>query len=578
MNPLSDKQFTRLRTAIDWSNRQFDFPRRKRISAIKQLVGSHYSDGGADKRVPVNFIKLATGIYIHLLAPHAPRVMIGTKIPELKPTASNLELRINQIPDEIGMTAAFRRLVTEALFSFGIGKVGLHSVGEILGHSYGKPFFDVITIDDYFCDMAAKTRDAIQYEGNDYWLDYDAVMESKWFPQNVRNLLKPDEYTVIGEHGEDRAEAIQADESPQLFKDKVWLRDVWLPSEKLMVTYGVKSERVMKVVEWEGPAKGPYPILGFNDVPGNLLPLPPVSLWRDLHELGNALFRKLSVQADSQKSVQAFAGGNDDSAEDFRKAKDGDGIKYSGSPPVTLKAGGIDQTTLAFYLQTRDLSSYFAGNLDSLGGLAPITQTVGQDKLLSEAASVQLKDMSSKTIDVMRDVFNSIAWYEWHDPVLSRTLEKPIPGTNLKINVPWGKDDRKGKIDLYDLQIDVYSLQDNSPSTKLQKLGLLVQQYVLPLAPLIAQQGGTVDVQAILRMAAKYSDFPELGEIVIFTDNPNVAEEKEPPGMPQQTTRTYERVNRPGATERGKSQILQQAMLGGKPQDSEAASVTRPTS
>ncbi|MFA5186691.1 MAG: hypothetical protein WC551_09465 [Patescibacteria group bacterium] len=577
MNPLSDTEFKRLRESIDWSNRQLEFTRRKRVEAVKQLVGSHYSDGGADKCVPTNFIKLATDIHIRLLAARAPRALITTLRPDLRPTAANLELRVNQIPDEIDLTTTFRKLVAEAIFSMGIVKIGLHTVGKILGHEYGQTFVDLVTIDDYFCDMAAKQMEQIQYEGNDYWLDYKEVMESDMFPKAALSGLKADEYTVIGERGEDRAEGIFSNGSATLFKDKIWLRDVWLPSEELVVTYAVKSEKRLNVVEWEGPERGPYKKLGFSDVPGNLLPLPPVAVWRDIHELANALFRKLANQADGQKTVLGFPGGNDESVIEFRNAKDNDGIKYKGGKPEKLTVGGIDPTTLAFYLQCRDLYSYFADNLDSLGGLGPQTKTVGQDRLISEAANAQLRDMASKFVDCAREVFRAIAWYEWNDPVSSKILEKPVPGTDLKIRVPWNRDSRKGSFDLYDLQIDVYSLQDDSPALQLQRLNLFVKEFVLPLAPLIQQQGGTIDVQTILRLAAKYADFKEGGEIVVFTNDQGSEKAAGVPGMPQQTTRTYERVNRPGATEGGKSQILQQALLGGNPQKSEMESLTRST-
>jgi len=569
MNPLNEQQLSRLQTSIEWSNRQLEFPRRKRVEAIKQYVGSHYSDGGAEKRVPVNMLALSVLIYVRQLAARAPRVMISTKREDLKSTAANLELAINQIPDEIGLGLTFRRLVTEAMFSLGIVKVGLHTVSEALGHKYGAPFVDVITLDDYFMDASAKRRDLISYEGNDYWLDYEELMDSGWVEKDKRADLKPDEYTVIGPAGEDRAEGIASDESAQLYKDRIWLRDVWLPDERLVVTYGVKSKKLLKTVEWDGPDHGPYYTLGFADVPGNLLPLPPGALWRDLHELGNALFRKLANQADSQKTVHGFSGGNEESVEVFKKAGDGDGIRYTGQPPVELKTGGVEQTTLAFYLQTRNLYSYFAGNIDSVGGLAPMTQTVGQDRLIGEAASAQLRDMAGSVMVVAREIFSALAWYEWHDPIGRRTLEKPVPGTKLSIPVEWGRESKLGSFSLYDLDIDPYSLQDDSPGLKLQKLGMVVNQYVLPLAPLIQQAGGEIDVQAILKLVGQYADLPEIGEIVTFVEPPaNQTPDQLP--MPAHTTRTYERVGRPGKTQQGADTEMQQLLLSKDLQDSGA--------
>ena len=577
MNPLNTTQFDRLRKSVDWSIRQLETPKRKRIEAIRQFTGSHYADGGSEKRVPVNFIKLAVDIYVRQLAARAPRVLISTRRPDLRATAANLELAINQIPGEIGLAKTLRKLVTEALFAFGVAKVGLHTVGQVLGHDYGETFVDLVTLDDYFIDASVKRRDLIQYEGNDYWLPYDEVMESGWIPKDKRDDIKPDDYTLTGPCGEERAESVSTDESADLFKDKLWLRDVWLPGDNIMVTYAVKSGTRLKTVEWEGPKHSPYYTLGFSDVPGNLFPLAPVAIWRDLHELGNALFRKLADQADSQKTVLGFPGGQDEDVKAFGSARDGDGIKYEGQEPKVLKAGGVDQVGLAFFLQSRDLNSYFGGNIDSLGGLSPMTETVGQDRLLGEAASAQLRDMADMVVDFARDVFRAISWYEWHNPVGSRTLEKPIPGTDLTIPVAWNRKSRQGDFSLYDLDIDVYSLQDTSPGLQLQKLGQVIQQYVLPLAPLIQQQGGTIDVQAIMRLVSKYADLPELAEVVQFLQQ-DATTGAENTGMPQHTTRTYERVNRPGATDRGKSQILQQALLGGKPQQAEAASLGRVTS
>jgi hypothetical protein len=157
---------------------------------------------------------------------------------------------------------------------------------------------------------------------------------------------------------------------------------------------------------------------------------------------------------------------------------------------------------------------------------------------------------------------------------------KPIPGTEIELIVPWTRKSRRGKFDIYDIDIDVFSMQDDSPSTQLQKLGAITQQYLIPLLPMIESAGGTINIKAFFEMLAKYSDFPEIAEIIRFAEGfstDEVGNKEVPKSKPSNTTRTYERVNRPGATDRGKSQILQQALFGGKPQGSEIASLGRST-
>lgn len=580
INVLNEKSFERLRLSIEWSNRQLEFPKTKRLEAIREFAGFHYSEDSSPKRVPVPFLKMAVGIYIRLLAARSPSALITTKKQDLKSTAANLELAINEIPKEIKLQSTLKELVLEALFSFGIAKVGLADSGELLGHRVGKPFVDVVTMDDFIIDMSAKNFSQIQYIGNQYWMDYEEIMEGGFFPKNRIRGMEADKYTVIDRAGEERAEGISQDTEAQLFKEKKLLRDVWIPDDGVFATYAVEDEKLLIDTQWKGPELGPYHILAFDKVPGNLLPVPPVSIWRDLHELGNSLYRKISHQADSQKTTLGFSGGDDEGVKAFQTARDGDGIRYKGGKPERLTAGGVDPATLAFFINTKDIFSYFAGNLDSLGGLGVQSDTVGQDKLISAASSAQLKDMASEVIDFSRDLFRALAYYEWHDLFRTRELERPIPGTDVKLVVPWNRDSRRGAFDAYDLDIDVFSLQDDSPSAKLQKISLVWQQWILPMLPFIQQAGGQLNAKSVLETVAKYADVPEVAEMIQFYDGfstDEVGNKETTKSMPSNTTRTNVRVNRPGASDRGKSQILQQTLLGSRPQQSETASLTRPS-
>lgn len=566
---LNDKQFNRLDEAIVWSQRQLEFPRKKRIEAVKLFLGSHYAEDASEKRIPVPYLALAVIVTVRQLVARAPRAMFTSIYQNLRPVAATMQLAINKIPDEIKLATTLRRMVTEAMFSpWGVVKVGLHTVGKALGHEYGESFVDLVTFDDFFIDMSAKSEDMIDFEGNDYWLDYDELMEYKELDKESRRFIKPDEMTYIGPNGEDRADAITTGSTAKTFKDKIKVRDVFLPDENIVLTYAVTSKRRINIVDLDGPPRGPYHKLSFIDVPSEVMALPPVAMWRDLHELANSLFRKLGRQADGQKTVLGFDGSDDQGVSDFKAALDGDGIKYTGREPKELKAGGVNRETLAFEMHCRDLFSYFAGNLDTLGGLAPVTETVGQDRMLSDAVSAQTKNMADKVVDVEKGVYTALAYYEWHDPIKRRKLEKPIPGTDMTIEVEFGREHKVGEFSMYDLSIDVFSAQDDSPSVKLQKLGLIVDQYIIKLDPLIQRGGGTVDVKKIFEKVAEYAAFPEVTEFVVWADVSSNVPEGEA-GMPQHTTREYVRRGEPGQTRQGASAAAQQILLGGGVQNAE---------
>lgn len=571
--------FERLRQSVDWSIRQLDTPRKKRREALQQYVGNHYGDGGSALRVPTNFLELAVTIYSRQLAARAPQVLITARHPSMKRQAYEMELALNQVPKEIKLGKTIQAAVVEALFSFASIKVGLCSSGTcVLGHEYGEPFADLIQFDDYFCDMGAKSRKAIQFEGNDYWLPVDDARK-----KFNNSKIQPDQATVVGDQGQQRAEAITVSEGATLLRDMVWVRDVWIPSTRKVATYSVKGMQLLNVADWKGPDRGPYHILGFSDVPSNLLPLPPVALWRDLHELGNALFRKLAKQADSKKTVAAFAGGNDDDVENLKRSADGDGIKYSGARPEAITVGGIDAPGLAFYLQVRDLFNYFAGNLDSLGGLAPTASTLGQDKLLTEAASARLNAMAETTTDYVRDIFEDIAFYEWNDPVKERDIVKELAGApEFSVRAKWSADTREGKFEDFDFDIDVFSMQDDSPSTKIQKIGATLERFIFPILPLVKEQGGQLDLEQLVEVLAKYGNIPDLKDIVKFVDPERAmqmgggAGGEGGMGMPNNTTRTYVRENRASApTRSGKDNVMAQLLMGGKVQPKEGAALGR---
>ncbi len=549
------EKFDRLLTSIEWSERQLESTRKERVKAIKQYIGSHYATSDTKEIVPVPYLALAIMIYVRALAARAPRGLFTPKNIEYKAFTKNFELAVNQIPDEINLAETLRNGVSEALFSFCPVKCGL---------SNNKPFVDLMTIDDYFCDMSAKSFNSIDYEGNRYWLNYDDVM--KWESINSKDKvkLKPDEYTIHNEYGQQDAKSVVTTETAKTYRTKIQLKDVWLSDEKLLITYGVSSKKILNIVEWSGPNHSPYYKLGYNSVPGNLLPLPPVALWYDLHDLANSLWRKMARGAQAQKSCLAFDGSDDQGVQSFKNEQDGGGFKYAGKEPKVMEAGGVNPKTLAFYLQTKDLFSYFAGNLDALGGLAVMSGTVGQDKMLGEAASAQLRDMADKTVDFVKDIFKALSYYEWHDPTSDRMLEKSIPGTDMKLPVKWNQQAKKGKFEDYEdgIGIDIYSLQDNSPSIKLQKLQAILQQYIMPLVP-VSQQYPEF-VSKILYNVIKYADMPELEDAIQslgILDEYNQQQTQMQGNLPMSTNKTIERVGRPGMTNQGASNEMQKLLL-----------------
>ena len=568
---------TRINDAIEKSCLDLSFPRKTRVELIRQYVGAHYSENGSDKVVPTNFLELAVTIYLRLLAARSPRAIVSTESLNLRPFAKDIEIILNQIPSEIGLSNTLQKAVMEAFFGFAVVKVGLANRGQTkYEEPYAEPFVDLVQIDHYFCDMTAKSWEEIQFEGNDYWLSLEDV-------KTIYGVnLEADDDNAVSTSGDEEAKSIGVPNPNESLKDKAHLRDVYICASGRIVTYAVKSMTLLLDIPFDGPEGTPYLHLGFTKVPGNLLPLPPASLWKDLHELGNVLFRKLAKQADAKKTVAVFPGGGDDGARAIQSSSDGEGIAFSGAKPETVSVGGIDAPTLAFYLQTRDLFSYFAGNLDSLGGLSPQSDTLGQDKLLSEAANARVNAMAEAVVDFSKAIFKRLAWYVWTDPVRERTFHKTISGASgFSLKKRWTPETRDGEFLDYNFDIDVYSMQDDSPSTRLQKFGMVFERFLMPLMPMLQAQGAYIDVQKVCEFLSVNASLPELDELIQFSQQKPEAPthgNATPEATlfkPTSTTRRYERVNRPGGTRAGNDNALAKILMGGKIQKAEADTVGR---
>ena len=565
----------KLHEAIDWSCEMLEKPRRERVAAVAAYAGSHYVKDGKALATPVNLIELAVTIYVRLLAARSPKCLVSTEIPSLRPFAADMEAALNQIPDEIGLSATLRRAVVEALFSIGIVKVGLGET-NINGKIGDEPFVSIVQLDDYFCDMTARSWDEVQYEGNEYWMDTAQIKELYGVE------LDEDEYSGESSNGQAQARSLTVHEHGEPLHSRVLLRDVYLVREGRLVTYAVSSMQLLRDAPWDGPEGSPYLKLWYSDVPGNLMPMPPVAVWKDLHDLENTLFRKLAKQAVSRKTVAAFQGGNDEDIARLKRASDGEGLRYNGAKPEQITLGGIDNGNLALALQVRDLHSSLAGNLDSLGGLSPQAETATQEKLISQASSARIRAMSDLTVDFARDIFRRLAWYLWTDPERERTIVKHASSRvkGLSITKKWTPETRDGDFLDYNFDIDVFSMQEDSPSIRMEKFLSVYERVIMPLLPQLQEQGGVIDAKAILDYVGKNSNLPELSDFVLFPESGNT--ERMPTGNPRPeyvstkspfTHRVYERVNRAGATRQGRDAALMQTLLGGKAQPAEMAAL-----
>lgn len=568
---------SRLVTAFDHSRRKLQTFRERRLGMIRQFVGGAWSDGGAPDRVPVNFLEMALNIYRRQVAARAPRVMVRSKDGDNISFADDLEIALNIAIEDMKFDETMRRWVLEAMFGMGVLKVGLapSDQREIMGftHDPGQPFADVVDFEDFVFDITAKRWDQVQFCGNRYALPLEAVQDLKMFPK--KDLSKYERRTT-NEQGDQKISNMVDDGGSygeESYMDLVELWDIWLPYEGVVATFqtdpngGLEDREPLRVVEWDGPEGGPYHLLSFGDVPGQIMPLPPAALMIDLHELGNRVFRKLARQADRQKTVTLVASANQDDGRRITNANDGDAVAVD-RPEATkdVRYGGVDQAGLAFFQQLRQLTSYFGGNLETLGGLNNATNTASQEQLVKSQATMRIADMQERATAASTDVIKAIAFYMWNDPIRAYRIPKKIPNSDMTIMAEMKPEKRNGEFPDYAIEIVPFSMQSRTPSERLQSAMQVMQTYIVPMSALLQQRGLVPNIEAFLKMSAELSGTPEIMDLVMKVPPQELMQGPPAPGGgaggagSANTTRNYVRSDRGGDSISKGDQVVAQMM------------------
>lgn len=569
MNPEKPEEIKRLRNASRYSYTKLLPFRTKRLEWLKQFATNNYGENAANRKTVMPYLTLGVQIITRLLAANAPQCLVTAKAQHLKDQVANWEIALNQLLRDIEYQGLQDAAVLDAMFGLGLLKLGQRPDYKD-GRAEPRIFSDVVDLDDWVHDVKARRWVECAFMGHRYRLDLEDAKQDPRFDSKVAGKLEPTPVDPSRDGGGERAENISGDDTEEgkdaQVHEQVELCELFLPKEKLLVTYAWYDEdaQPLAVQKWTGPAHGPYHRLCFEQVPSNVMPLPPVALWYELHELSNVLWRKIGNQATRQKNYTAYRASGSQDAERIKGAKDGEMIRMDDPEGVQERsAGGVDPRNLALAIQLKQFVSFFGGNWESLGGLSPQADTLGQDQLLKASSSAQIEKMAERVVAFDRAVIRDLAWYVAQDPDYTMDIKKGPEGYEVPVKFqPGAKGER-----WLDLNIDIepYSLRHNTPQMRLNTIMQITQGLLLPAMPLLMEQGIQVDMAGLLRLISKYSNTPELEDILVFSDRMGAQETQEHGDRPRQspvTRRENVRVNRSTARQEGQESEMVRALLG----------------
>ncbi len=568
LDPKNSTDLSRLKSSIEWSNKQMEPRRIQRANLLRKLVGQHYGTDGSPDARPVNMIELATDIFQRGLASHQPQAIVETDFEELVPTTSDFEIVLNRRIKKINLRDSLNICAVEALFSIGVMCVGVAIDGQ---YDSGSAFAEPVLFPNLILDCNAESWDQMAYVGHYFYVPLSWIKENDSLDEKTRRQFVSNTQARFSNSGEQDWKR----PTGEVYEQMICLQQVYLRHENRVVLLAPDGQvdGALSDEEWKGPYCGPYMKLAFRSIPGNLFPLAPAVQWWDLDNIVNRSFVKAFEQSDRCKTLTLAMQGDDAAA--VKAGGDGEVVGVSDPGSVVEKSyGGANQSVVSMANAAMALLKQMAGNLDSLGGLAPSSGTVGQDQLLAQGANGRMKDMQATMTEFEEEVVSSLAFWVWEDPTGEERFTKRLEGTSYGIESVWSKDNRSGEFFQLNLSVNPYARVNRSPSEQAQFILQILESVIIPSAQLM-QPGSPIDWEYLFKMLARYNNAPEINMLINWPQG-----ESEPgpmpdtPGKPNNTTRTYQRVNTQGGPQNPVDAAMQQLVTAsgqnGQPQLAQA--------
>jgi hypothetical protein len=546
--PVKANFVERLGHAIQACKVQSEAVNKKSDWMLRAYASGFYKDKFDEKLVgdkksgqsphPINMIDRAVSIMLPYLVGGDQTMTVEPRYNlEYKPFAHTFSQALNQQIRLMKLaTRTLEPAVLNSLFSMGIVKTGTKKAGtlNVNGYlsDYGNPFSEVVDRANYVFDITAKDREQYEFEGDSYYLPTAAAKEI--FPKFADDIT-PD-FNMYGQENHRNASPKTITNPNEARYDELHeyseFIDLWLPKEKLIITIlpwykGVN--KILRRVQYDGPASGPYDVLTYKNFPESTIPIPPLYTLMELDASINNVYDKSRDQAERAKKIGVFDAGGQEDGETTRDAKDGDFIGINDvSNTKELSLGGVQPDNYQFMAFSLQQFSEQGGNLNTTGGRKIQADTLGQEELLMANAGRSMNMMAQKVHHFASSIGEKLAWEMWNNPTFQMNTIKSAAGI-VDIPIMYDQTEQEGDFTDYELDIQMHSMQRDTPQTKYNKMMQMLNGWILPTAQLAAQQGKILNVPEVTKDLSEYigikteswflSDEPQSADLNAYQPN-----------------------------------------------------------
>lgn len=508
VKPVKVNFVGRLNKAISACKRLKKTTDEKNAKMLRTYASNYYQKLDAKDPHPLNMIDRTVSIWLPFLVSANPKIIIEPKINlQFKPFAYTFQLALNQWMKNMKFAKrTLRPAVFNSLFSQGVVKTGTHRADSKKLAGYltveGRPYAEVVDEANYVFDITAKDREQYEFEGDEYILPTEEAKEL--FPK-FADQIKPD-FKLYGDEHPKQIENPAKVQYNELHDYSAFI-DLWLPNEKVIITILPPYKnfaKILKTTSYDGPASGPYDVLGYKYFGGSTIPIPPIFTLMELDAAINKLFAKARNQAERIKKIGAYEAGSEKDAETAKDAKDGDMCGFTNvqaAKEITL--GGVVPEIWNFLGFALSQFSEQGGNLSVAGGRKAMAQTLGQERQLLEMASNTLNMMNQDVHFFASSIAEKLAFEMWQNPTLQISAIKKIAGI-AEVPVVYNQVQQEGSFIDYYLDVEMFSMQRLSAREMFQSMMQLITGFTLPTMQLSVQQGKIPNIPEIHRQLSNY--------------------------------------------------------------------------
>lgn len=468
----------RLSKTIDAAFTKTKNQRQARVKFMRQYVGRFYRNNGKDgdeasKAAPINLIYAAVSTIVPNLVVNDPKAKADTDLLAYRTYAIMHGLAISRVAQRSGLKKSLRGVIADAIFMAGFMKVG-EAIGDSIvtleGVDYNltEPYMERVSPDDMILDPMARAWDEQAILGNKFRVDVDKLIEIGYGDPDMLNSIAEDvAFGSSNEKASDITKSSQMNETRRY----VELAEVWIPAEKRIVTLpykqGAKFDQFVRSIDYGGPPKGQYHMLGFAEAPDNLLPIAPAGIWYDLHILGNRIARKISRQAERNKRVLAYEDDAEEDVEKLGQANDGETVRVANLDKIKeVEYGGVSEKAYEWMNWIKQNFSDMTGE-NQLSGTGDAAPTLGQEQIQQANTSVRLGDMQGLVYTFTGEVLSDVGYILHTDPLINLPLVRREGGVETQDY--YTPDQRVGEWYEYHITTVPFSMARTDPNSAVRR-------------------------------------------------------------------------------------------------------------